>query len=418
MGAQTVSPREQPFPVAVDPVSVAEDLAGRVRELAGRTEAERAVPSELTSAFFERGLYSLLVPTVLGGGTAGGEATPRQVLDVLETLAAADGSTAWALMASMSGMGATYATLSDEGVATLLGSQNIITAGESTPGGTAKRVDGGYIVSGRFRYASGSTAAGWFTGGYSFTAEDGSKSLVAALVPRENVALQGNWEVMGLVGTASVDYEINEQFVPDALVRSSQPLRGDVMHSAGLRSLTTVGHTGVILGLMRGALDEFAEFARGKSRPPSGLLARQEAMQRDYGHWWAQYRAVRGFALDALTAVYEVTAAGGKATPQQEADCRLAATHAAYVATDITQAVYLAAGGDSLRTNGAANRLQRFFRDAHGASQHMLTGAHVYVEAGRIRLDPPGLPDVFRRPFQAVFTPPVRYEQQTASGSS
>lgn len=413
-----VTSLEQAFPVAADPVSVAKDLADRVRELADRTESERMVPNELTDAFFERGLYSLLVPTALGGGTAAGDATPRQVLDVLETLAAADGSTAWALMASMSGMGATYATLSDEGVATLLGSQNMITAGESTPGGTAKRVDGGHIVSGRFRYASGSNAAGWFTGGYSQTSADGSKSLVAALVPREKVELLGNWEVMGLVGTASVDYEINEQFVPDALVRSSQVLRGDVMHSAGLRSLTTLGHTGVLLGLMRGALDEFAEFARGKSRPPGGLLARQEAMQRDYGRWWAQYRAVRGFALDAFATVYEVTAAGGKAAPQQEADCRLAATHAAYVATDITQAVYLAAGGDSLRTNGAANRLQRFFRDSHGASQHMLTGAHVYVEAGRIQLDPPGLPDVFMRPFQAVFAPPVRYEHHTASGSS
>lgn len=418
MGAQTVSPREQVFPVAVDLVSVAEDLAGRVRDLADRIETERMVPDELTSAFFKRGLYSLLVPTVLGGGTAGGEATPRQILDVLETLAAADGSAAWVLMASMAGMGATYATLSDEGVATLLGSQNIITAGESTPGGTAKRVEGGYIVSGRFRYASGSNAAGWFTGGYSLTSEDGSKSLIAALVPREKVALQGNWEVMGLVGTASVDYEINDQFVPDALVRSSQALRGDVMHSAGLRSLTTLGHTGVLLGLMRGALEEFAEFARGKSRPPSGPLARQEAMQRDYGQWWAQYRAARGFALDALTTLYETTAAGGKATPQQEADCRLAATHAAYVATDVTQAVYLAAGGDSLRTNGSANRLQRFFRDAHGASQHMLTGTHVYVEAGRIHLDPPGLPDAFRRPFQAVFAPPVKYEQQVVAATS
>src|SRR5690554_5930498 len=59
MGTQTVSLRERIFPLAVDPVSVAEDLAGRVRDLADRTENERAVADELTSAFFERGLYSL-----------------------------------------------------------------------------------------------------------------------------------------------------------------------------------------------------------------------------------------------------------------------------------------------------------------------------------------------------------------------
>src|SRR5690606_14795714 len=106
-------------------------------------------------------------------------------------------------------------------VATLLSSDNPITAGESAPTGRARRVDGGYVVSGRFRYASGSNAAGWFNGAYVLEDEraGGGRTVISGLIPRDNVKLVGNWDVMGLVATTSVDYEITEQFLPDDLVR-------------------------------------------------------------------------------------------------------------------------------------------------------------------------------------------------------
>ena len=407
----------KPLPRAAAPVDSARSLAADVRRAAADQEAQGMVSPEIATALFENGLYSLLVPSEVGGGTQKGAATPREVLDVLEEISAADGSTGWALMASMAGMGAIYSGLPAAGVARLLESGNPITAGESAPTGTARSVPGGYVVSGRFRYASGSNAAGWFNGSYVLVDDEGrpvqdergARTIVSGLVPRADVELLGNWDVLGLVATASVDYQITEKLIPDELVRQTEFQRGDELHRASVRSLTCLAHTGVALGLMRGALDEFASFARSKSRPPGGLLARQDAVQRDFAQWRAQYRAARGFALDAFEELRQVIASGQKATPELEADCRLAASHAVYTATEITRDIYLASGGDGLR-NGPDNWLQRFFRDAHGASQHMLTAAHVYIEAGRILLDPPGLPAAHKRIFAQVFAPPIVYE--------
>lgn len=407
----------RPFPLAGDPVAVARGIAPRVRELAAKAEADAVVAPELVQSFYEGGLYSLLIPTEIGGGTTHGEATPAEVLGTLEEISAADGSTGWALMAPMAGMGANYAGLPDEGIEMIIASGNPISAGETSPGGVARRVEGGYIVSGRWRYASGSSAAGWFHAGFVVVDDDGkpvlnekgAKSVITGLTPASEVELSGNWDVMGLVATTSVDYAIKDHFLPDALVRSPQTLRGDTLHRAGVRSMTCMAHIGVALGIMRGALDEFAEFARTKVRPPSGLLARQETQQTDFAKWRASYRSARAFALDALDSLRDTVAAGEKATPEQEADVRLAATHAIYQAADVTREIYLAAGGDGLR-NGPENRIQRFFRDAHGASQHMLTDArHVYVETGRIYLDPPGLPESFKKPLAAVLMPPIEW---------
>lgn len=406
---------ERPFPLADDPVGLARSLAPRVRALAAEAESTATVPAELVRAFYEGGLYSLLIPTELGGGTGHGEATPAEVLGVLEELAAADGSTAWALMATMAGMGANYAAIPDEGIQLVLASGNPITAGEAAPTGVARRVDGGYIVSGRWRYASGSSAAGWFHAGFTVVNDEGepvrdehgARTVISGLTPSSDVELCGDWDVLGLVATTSVDYAITNHFLPDALVRSRRILRGDTLHRAGVRSMTCMAHTGVALGLMRGALDEFAEFARAKVRPPSGLLARQEGQQSDFAKWRAAYRSARGFALDALDSLRDTVAAGATATPTQQADVRLSATYAIYQAADVTRDIYLASGGDGLR-NGRDNRIQRFFRDAHAASQHMLTDArHVYVETGRIYLDPPGIPGTFMRPLDAVFMPPI-----------
>jgi hypothetical protein len=157
--------------------------------------------------------------------------------------------------------------------------------------------------------------------------------------------------------------------IPSALVAAGGVLRGDVLHRAGVRLLTALGHSAVSLGLMRASLDAFQELAHSKFRPPAGLLASHETVQSTYGQWRAKVRSASAFIHQAFSTVHGVVARGGTATPAQHADCRLAATHAAFLAAEITQAVYLLSGSDGLR-NSPANIIQRTFRDAHAASQH------------------------------------------------
>jgi len=402
------------IPTAKDPLGLVRELAPRIRELAAEAERTGEVSAEITDALRDGGIYSLMSPTEIGGGTVEGEAHPSLLMDVIEELTVADGSTGWAVMAQMTGIGTLLALLPDEGLEAVLASDNFRTAGQIPPAGSAVPVEGGYRISGKYSFASGSNTAGWFSSGLIIKDEagepildkDGAPQFRFGLAPREDTELKGGWDVLGLVATASVDYEFNDVVLPEHLVCSGELFRGDTLHRGGYRLFTTMGHTGVSLGLMRAALEEFKELSHKKFRPPAGLLVKHETVQSDYAKWWAKARAAKAFAHQALGTVYDVVKDGGTATAAQEADCRLAATHAAFLAAELTEAIYTMSGSEGLR-NSPNNVLQRTYRDAHAASQHMLTAPHVYVEAGRIYLDTPGMEPTHYRILDHVFAPPL-----------
>ena len=206
--------------------------------------------------------------------------------------------------------------------------------------------------------------------------------------------------------TASVDYSFTDQFVPEHMTARGELYRGDTLHRAGYRLLTSIGHSSVSLGIMRANLEAFRAIAATKFRPPSGLLNTHETVQADYAAWHARVESARAWVHRAFGSIFDTVRAGGTATAAQEADCRLVATHVAFLAAEITQASYLRSGSEGLR-NGPDNLIQRTFRDAHTASQHMLTAQHVYIEAGRIYLDTPGMQETHRRILDHVFAPPL-----------
>lgn len=220
----TVADRTRPrrLPEATDPVAAVRALAPRIRAAAAGNEERRAVSEEITDALLHAGVFSLMAPVVVGGGVAGNEATPDVIIDTIEEMSAADASTGWATMAEMASIGTLLALLPDAGVDEILASDDFRIAGQIPMTGKAVQADGGYTVSGKFGFASGSASAGWFIGGFVVQDEQGNpllddkgqKQAMFALVPRSGTQLLGGWDVLGLVGTASVDYSFTDQFVP------------------------------------------------------------------------------------------------------------------------------------------------------------------------------------------------------------
>jgi len=402
------------LPRSSDPIGFVRALSPRIRELSAAAEALSVISPEITDALRDGGIYSLMVPTVIGGGDANGEVHPSTLIDVLEELTVADGSVGWAVMAQMTGIGTWFAIIPEAGLEILLASPDYRIAGQVPPTGKAVVTDGGYLVSGQFGFASGSSSAGWFMGGFKVVDADGKPVLdetgaprtIVTVVPRERTELKGGWDVFGLRATASIDYAIPEQFVPDDLVAKGGILRGDTLHRGGVRLLTALGHAAISLGLMRSSLEAFQKLSHEKFRPPAGLLASHETVQAAYAGWRAKAESASAWTHRVFASIFDVVKAGGDATEAQEADSRLVATHVAYLAAEITQAVYLLSGSEGLR-NAPDNIIQRTFRDAMAASQHMLTAPHIYIEAGRIYLDTPGMQDTHRRILDHVFAPPI-----------
>ena len=392
-----------------DPLAAVRRLSPLVRAKAAEAEEKVRLDDEVVAALVADGTMALMIPGCLGGG----EADPSLLVDVIEELSCADGSTGWAIMASMASHGTLLSVLPDAGVQAVLHSENYLCAGAIAPPGRARAVEGGYRISGRFSFGSGTVHAGWFIGGYAlldgdgeqvFTA-DGRPKLLAAVVPRSQVHLLGNWDVMGLVATGSYDYEIPEQFIShDFIAPGEHAVRGGPLYTMGLKSLPGTGHAAVALGIGRRALEEFQELALRKARPPSGLLASHPVLQREYAIWTAQLRSARAFVHDAYNRLFEATRDGRSTNATMKADCRLATTHAVMTAAEVARAVYINSGSEGLR-NGSV--IQRCFRDAFAASQHLFTADQVYVEAGRIYLKTPGLTPAHMEMMTTTFAPPL-----------
>ena len=137
-----------------DLVSSAAQLQPLVRQFGPAAEAAGELSGEVVDALHEHGMFGMWVPAPLGGA----ELDPLSSLRVIQTLAEADPSTAWVVMAAALATGTGGAYLSDEAVGEMFGGDRFpVVAGQGTRPGTAKRDGDGYRLSGSWSFASASS---------------------------------------------------------------------------------------------------------------------------------------------------------------------------------------------------------------------------------------------------------------------
>jgi indole-3-acetate monooxygenase len=143
----------------------------------------------------------------------------------------------------------------------------------------------------------------------------------------------------------------------------------------------------VSLGIARGALDELIEMAGGKV-PTGGRrkLAERATVQADAARADAAVRAARALLLEAVEDAWQRAAAEGEVGTERRAALRLASTHAAAVSAEAATTAYRLGGGSAIYESSP---LQRRFRDANVATQHMLVAPATWELTGRLLL---GLP--------------------------
>jgi len=238
-----------------------------IEAAADRTEKERKIPADVLSAMHAANLFHMLLPVSIGGGAAD-LVTFNQVI---ETIAAADASPAWCLAQAVASSHA--AGFLDPKIAReVFGAHNALVAW-GPPAGIAKAlaVDGGYRVTGKWRFASGSANATWM-GGHStvFATADqprrnerGNPINRTMLFRREQAHILDTWHVLGLRGTASHDYEVADLFVAEEYTtwRDSAADRREngPLYNIPLLTLYGIGFCGVALGIARTTLAAFVQ---------------------------------------------------------------------------------------------------------------------------------------------------------------
>jgi alkylation response protein AidB-like acyl-CoA dehydrogenase len=344
---------------------------------AAAAESNTTTTARVIEELTKSGLYWIQVPRELGGDECG----INEAIDVYAELAYADGSTGWSAMANISTSCLASIYTGDEAAKAMFAPDAMgIHAGMLGPVGKSQADADGYVVSGNYQFGSGCPHATWIGAGTieqdrdgkPVTDESGIPVMRTLFLPAEQVTVRGNWDVMGLSGTGSYDYQVKEQFVPAGYsfpLLSAEPQRGGPQYNIGLFGIVASGHVGFALGVGRRALDEVLELAVTKQRTGQfSPIVNEQLFQHDYAMQDAAMRAARSYVAEAFGEAEAAAVSGAIPGAVQQQRMRQATTYATRVAADAARFAYLWAGSNGLR-NGSV--VQRCFRDIHAGTQHI-----------------------------------------------
>jgi indole-3-acetate monooxygenase len=329
----------------------------------------------VVEAFHGEGLLGMWVPRSLRGAELG----PLPSLQVLEEVSYGDASAGWVLMAASLATGTGGAYLGDEAVAELFAGERLpVIAGQGTRPGTAVPVKGGFRLTGSWSFASG-IKHGTHIHTLGVVPDTGEARIF--VLPVSQAMLIDNWDVLGLRATGSIDYRIDDVFVPEPfthLATTETPRRGGRLYSLGIIGIALMCHSGWAAGMGRRILDELARKVQaGVGR--TGTLAGSEAFHEQYAKAEGSYRAARALVLEAWGDATAAIDAGVPLSVRQHTLLRLALANITWACHEVAEFAYTAAGTVALRSG----TMQRLFRDMHAGTQHITSAPPVIRCTGR-----------------------------------
>jgi alkylation response protein AidB-like acyl-CoA dehydrogenase len=386
-----------------DYIARARALRPLIASAADEAERRRELTPEVVDALIENGIFRMLLPKSLGGA----ELDPLTYTAVLEELAQGDGSAAWCLgQNSGCSMIAPYLP-ADSAEEVFGGPRGILAWGPDLPGaGRTVAVEGGYRLTGRWGFATGSRHASWLGCHVPVFEPDGSPRLlpngrqqVRTMVFRKSEAeIIDNWHVLGLRATGSDSYALEEHFVPQRFsagrdnfdeLREKGPL---YQFTSGMVYAMSFSH--VSMGIAKGAYDSFIEIARDKvPRGAKGTLRQNNVIQSQIAQCEARLKSARAYLRGVIGEMWNEARETGKISPEHHPQLRLAATWAIHQARDIVATVYHAAGASAIFE---ANPLERRMRDIHAGTQQGQGRAVHFETVGQMLMGLPPEGRMFR----------------------
>jgi len=366
----------QPADTATDHIARARGLAPLLAAAAPRIDAARELPGDVLDAMHAAGMFRLLVPRSLGGA----ELDPATYIQCVEAIAGGDASVAWC-MNQGSGCSMSAGYLAPDVAREIFGGERDVLAWGMGPGAKAIRVEGGWRISGNWAFASGSRHA-TLLGAHCpcFEADgtpqrhpDGRPWERTMLFRREIATIKDIWQVVGLRGTGSDAYSVQDLFVDDAhtLTRDRPEERREpgLIYRFAAMQIYASGFAMVALGAARAALDAFIELARGKTPALTQAALRNSAVvQSEIGIADAKLKSARTWLIQVLRDTQEAVTLAGELTTEQRIAIRQAATFAIHQAREVVDMAYHEAGSTAIFD---ANPFERRFRDVNTVTQQV-----------------------------------------------
>ena len=373
----------------------ARKLAPLIRSATPSIERQQRLPDDLVDALHEAQMFRMMLPA----SCRGAEIDPMAFLGAIEEVAKSDASTAWCI-AQASGCSTAAAYLEPEVARSIFGNVRAVMA--SGPNiNKAHVVDGGYRLTGAWMFASGIGNAGWLGGHCYITEPDGSTRCDAAgtpieytlVFPKENAIVTEDWDVVGLRGTGSFRYGVQDLFVPASYaftrVGNADLRERGPIYRFTIYQIFAIGFAGVALGIARATLEAFVELASHKTPKAVTQTLRENAVvQSQVALANAKLQSSRTFLLATLRDLWEAASSAKVFSLEQRADLRLATTFAIHQSREVVDIAYHAAGASAIF---ASNPFEQRFRDVHTVSQQVQGHLSNYEPVGQVLL---GLPPI------------------------
>lgn len=376
-----------------------DELAPLIRSHVAWQEEHRRMAPEVFDALARSGMFSLWKPRAVGGY----ETHPVTALRVFEALTTIDASVGWAV-ANQDGLDTlTGAVVGGDGALELMSDPTLPLSGGGWPPGVAHRVEGGYLIDGRWPFSSTCHGA-QAVGGVALLHDDGpvlgDDGLPVALLlfarSSDVRIVEGSWRTMGMRGSGSHDITMEGVFVPEAhagVMRrvgtaTEGPFAGPIYALAPWLSIATSGPIG--LGIAEAAIEACGELAATKTpnhtvRP----LREREHTHAAMGRCRAVVNGARAYLHQSVERVYDARASGSKPTEEEHLDVQLASCAALEAGPKVVEMVHDVVGSSGFQEG---RPFEQLLRDSHTIGQNTFASTVRYEACGQVLL---GLPADF-----------------------
>ncbi len=360
-----------------------------IEERSADGEEQRRLADPVYDAMIGAGLFRLTVPKALDGL----ELHPVETYRVWEAVARIDTAAGWNL--ALNSIAPVFVSMGSQQLAdeVFAHGPDVVEAGSFLQPGIATRADGGWRVTGRGRFASGSNRADWIghaviemEGGQpKLDPETGAPSPLLAMFPKAESEVLDTWHTLGMRGTGSNDVAVTDAFLPHHRMIAPGPIasplpgfEGPLYRLGFLMGLH--GETIASLGAASGAIDKLVELATTKV--PSGganLLRDREMAQHHAAKAQALLDASRAYLHSSISDAYR-DAEAGTVSMEAKVACQLAACHAAEACAEAVLLVHQEAGTSGVLLESG---LDRHIRDALTLTQHASKSYQRYESVGK-----------------------------------
>lgn len=368
-----------------------QDLAPVISSKSAEIDDNRCIPNDLLAQLIEFGCFRMLVPRSHGGY----EYSLPCALQALEGLARADGSVGWTMMIAAQSpvlLGLLPLETFDE---VYRSHPDIGLANSSAARGQAELEKGGFRVTGTWPFASGILHSTWIMGHCTVTADgnprnlpNGEEEVRSVLLPISQAEILDTWDTMGLRGTGSHDFKVNEVFVPTNhtfLVQSSASSLPGPLFALPIRLHFALHMAAVALGIAQAALDTWIVSAAGRKGARHIKRSAESLVEPALlGHADSELCAARSGVHSAAARAWQVASEGRTFSASELVTLRAASIYSIQVASSVVDRAFAAGGSRAIfRTSP----LQRYLRDIHTLAQHANLSQGVFANAGLSLMD-------------------------------